>query len=110
MLGLMSQTMQCTTRRTEKQAGQEVSSSESSRLPRTIGIPFRQRRTADTLVRTFATKTGVLVMPEKGQEVVLNDIRNFLLSNSQTSIGEFTRPMLTGVLRVRRINATVRRS
>jgi|GEM_PF-4118941 len=49
-------------------------------------------------------------MPEKGQEVVLNDIRNFLLSNSQTSIGEFTRPMLTGVLRVRRINATVRRS
>jgi hypothetical protein len=64
-----------------------------------------QRRTADTLVATFATKAGVLVMPEQVREAVLLGIREFLVGNPETAAGEFTLPMLTGVLRVRRMNA-----
>jgi SAM-dependent methyltransferase len=69
-----------------------------------------QRRTADTLVATFATKAGILVMPEREREAVLLGIRNFLVNNPETSSGEFTLPMQTGVLRVRRLNTIVRRS
>ena len=64
-----------------------------------------QRRTADTLVATFATKAGVLVMPEQVREAVLLGIREFLVGNPETAAGDFTLPMLTGVLRVRRMNA-----
>jgi SAM-dependent methyltransferase len=67
-----------------------------------------QRRSADTLVATFATKAGVLVMPAQEREAVLLGIREFLVGNSETAIGEFTLPMLTGVLRVRRVD-TIRR-
>jgi len=69
-----------------------------------------QRRTADTLVATFATKAGVLVMPEQEREAVLLGIRKFLVGNPETAAGEFTLPMLTGVLRVRRMNTIGRRS
>jgi hypothetical protein len=50
--------------------------------PEQAEFPHGQRRTADSLVATLATRAG-------------------LLSRSETS-GEFTLPMLTGVLRVRR--------
>ena len=65
-----------------------------------------QRRTADSLVATFATKAGMLVMPEQEQEATLRRIRAFLASRPETAGGEFTVPMLTGVLRVGRVKTT----
>ena len=62
-----------------------------------------QRRTADSLVATLATRAGVLVMPREEQEATLGRIRAFLASRPETARGEFTLPMLTGVLRVRRL-------
>jgi SAM-dependent methyltransferase len=61
-----------------------------------------QRRTADSLVATIATRAGLLVMPEPEQQATLGRIRTFLASRPETAHGEFTVPMLTGVLRVRR--------
>jgi SAM-dependent methyltransferase len=80
-----------------------------SRLVAQFGSPEQtefshgQRRTAGSLVATFATKAGLLVMPEEEREATLNRIRSFLDSVSETAHGEFTLPMLTGVLRVRRL-------
>ena len=61
-----------------------------------------QRRTADSLVATFATKAGMLVLPEE-REATLGRIRAYLASRPETARGEFTVPMLTGVLRVCRL-------
>lgn len=74
-----------------------------------LGTPERadfmhgQRRTADSLVATLATKAGILVMPEQEQEATLSRIRAFLASRPETACGEFTLPMLTAVLRARRL-------
>jgi SAM-dependent methyltransferase len=62
-----------------------------------------QRRTADSLTATFATKAGMLVMPEEEREATLARIRAYLASRPETAHGEFTLPMLTGVLRVGRL-------
>ncbi|WP_261575007.1 class I SAM-dependent methyltransferase [Frankia gtarii] len=62
-----------------------------------------QRRSADSLVATLATRAGMLVMPEQEQEATLGRIRVFLASRPETARGEFTLPMLTCVLRVRRL-------
>jgi SAM-dependent methyltransferase len=62
-----------------------------------------QHRTADSLVATLATRAGMLVMPEQEREATLGRIRTFLASRPETARGEFTLPMLTGVLRVRRL-------
>jgi hypothetical protein len=70
--------------------------------PEQADFPHGQRRTADSLVATFATKAGMLVMPEQGRAVALGRIRAFLASRPETADGEFALPMLTGVLRVRR--------
>jgi SAM-dependent methyltransferase len=61
-----------------------------------------QLRTADSLVATLATKAGMLVMsaPERGAR--LERIRAYLASRPETARGEFTLPMLTGVLRTAR--------
>lgn len=69
--------------------------------PEQAEFPHGQRRTADSLVATLATKAGMLVMPEQKQEATLARIRAFLASRPETARGEFTLPMLTGVLRVR---------
>ena len=71
--------------------------------PEQAEFPHGQRRTADSLVATLATKAGILVMPEQEQEATLGQIRAFLASRPETARGEFTLPMLTGVLRVRRL-------
>jgi SAM-dependent methyltransferase len=71
--------------------------------PEQAEFPHGQRRTADSLVATIATRAGVLVMPEQEQEATLGRIRAFLASRPETARGEFTLPMLTGVLRVRRL-------
>ncbi|ONK16073.1 Methyltransferase domain protein [Streptomyces sp. MP131-18] len=66
-------------------------------------FPHGQRRTADSLVATIATRAGMLVMPAPEQETTLGRMRAFLASRPETARGEFTLPMLTGVLRVRRL-------
>ncbi|MEV8094536.1 class I SAM-dependent methyltransferase [Kitasatospora sp. NPDC085879] len=71
--------------------------------PEQAEFPHGQRRTADSLVATLATRAGVLVMPEEEQDATLGRIRAFLASRPETARGEFTLPMLTGVLRVRRL-------
>jgi SAM-dependent methyltransferase len=61
-----------------------------------------QRRTADSLIATLATRAGMLVMPEPERERTLGRIRDFLARTPESAHGEFVLPMLTGVLRVRR--------
>lgn len=70
--------------------------------PERAEFPHEQRRTADSLVATLATKAGMLVMPEQEQEATLGRVRALLASRPETARGEFTLPLLTGVLRVRR--------
>jgi SAM-dependent methyltransferase len=70
--------------------------------PEQAEFPHGQRRTADSLVATLATRAGMLVMPEQEREATLERIRAFLASRSETARGEFTLPMLTCVLRVQR--------
>ncbi|MEV4423764.1 class I SAM-dependent methyltransferase [Streptomyces sp. NPDC049602] len=71
--------------------------------PEQAGFPHGQSRTAETLASTLATRAGVLVMPEPEREALLGRIRAFLASRPETAEGEFTLPMQTGVLRVRRL-------
>ncbi|MER5381946.1 class I SAM-dependent methyltransferase [Streptomyces sp. NPDC002688] len=71
--------------------------------PEQAGFPHGQRRTAASLVATIATRAGILVMPEQEQEATLGRMRAFLVSRPETAHGEFTLPMLTAVLRVRRL-------
>jgi hypothetical protein len=62
-----------------------------------------QRHTADSLVAKIATHAGLLVMTELEREATLGRIRDFLASRPETAHGEFALPMLTGVLRSRRL-------
>jgi ubiquinone/menaquinone biosynthesis C-methylase UbiE len=71
--------------------------------PEQAEFPHGQRRTAGSLVATIATRAGMLVMPEQELEATLGRISAFLASRPETARGEFTLPMLTGVLRVRRL-------
>jgi hypothetical protein len=68
-------------------------------LPERAEFPHGQRRTAESLVATLATKAGMLVMPEPELEATLARIRAFLASRPETAHGEFILPMLTCVLR-----------
>jgi ubiquinone/menaquinone biosynthesis C-methylase UbiE len=72
-------------------------------LPEQAEFAHRQRRTAGSLVATLATRAGMLVMPQREREAELSRIRVYLASRPETRNGEFTVPMLTGVLRVRRL-------
>ncbi|MFD6638449.1 class I SAM-dependent methyltransferase [Micromonospora chalcea] len=71
--------------------------------PEQAEFPHGQRRTADSLVATLATRAGMLVMPERERMEALDRIRAYLASRPETADGEFTLPMLTCVLRVRRL-------
>ncbi len=66
-------------------------------------FPHGQRRTAGSLVATLATRAGMLVMPEVERRATLARIRAFLDGRPETAAGDFTLPMVTGVLRVRRL-------
>ncbi len=72
-------------------------------LPEQAEFAHGQRRTAESLVAALATRAGMLVMPEEEREAALARINTFLASEPETGDGEFTLPMLTGVLRVRRL-------
>ncbi|MCZ2264212.1 class I SAM-dependent methyltransferase, partial [Isoptericola sp. QY 916] len=65
-------------------------------------FPHGQRRTADSLVATLATRAGMLVMPEAERAATTGRIRAYLADRPETAQGEFTLPMRTGVLRARR--------
>ncbi|MEU2201086.1 class I SAM-dependent methyltransferase [Isoptericola sp. NPDC019482] len=65
-------------------------------------FPHGQRRTADSLVATLATRAGMLVMPEPERAATTDRIRAYLAERPETAQGEFTLPMRTGVLRARR--------
>ena len=71
--------------------------------PEQAEFPHGHRRTADSLVATLAPKAGLLVMPTREQAATLGRIRAYLAARPETARGEFTLPMLTGVLRVRRL-------
>ncbi|HEY3529688.1 MAG TPA: class I SAM-dependent methyltransferase [Nocardioides sp.] len=72
--------------------------------PEQAEFPHGQRRTADSLVETLATRAGMLVMPEREREARLGQIRAFLASRPETAASEFELPMLTCVLRTRRLS------
>jgi SAM-dependent methyltransferase len=71
--------------------------------PEYAEFPHGQTRTADSLVAALATKAGMLVMPDQERQDLLGRIRAFLASRPETASGEFTLPLLTCVLRVRRL-------
>jgi SAM-dependent methyltransferase len=71
--------------------------------PEQAEFPHGQRRSADSLVATLATRAGLLVMPEQERRATLSRIRAVLASRPETSSGQFVVPMLTGVLRVRQL-------
>lgn len=71
--------------------------------PEQAQFPHGQRRTADTLVHTLATRAGMLVMPAQERQERLRQIRDFLARCPETAGGEFDLPMLTCVLRTRRM-------
>ncbi|MGW7448891.1 class I SAM-dependent methyltransferase [Kitasatospora sp. NPDC054795] len=71
--------------------------------PEQAEFPHGQRRTAQSLAATLATKAGVLVMPEQERTALLDATHAYLADRPETGSGEFTLPMLTGVLRVRRM-------
>lgn len=62
-----------------------------------------QRRSVESLVATFSTKAGILLMSEAERGARLNRIRDYLAGRPETGAGEFTLPMVTGVLRTRRL-------
>jgi SAM-dependent methyltransferase len=66
-------------------------------------FPHGQLRTADSLVATLGTRAGMLVMPDEEREATLAQIRRYLATRPETSAGEFSLPMMTCVLRVRRL-------
>ncbi|MFB7469509.1 class I SAM-dependent methyltransferase [Kitasatospora sp. NPDC056184] len=71
--------------------------------PEQSAFPHGQRRTADSLVETLATRAGMLLMPEQERATRRSEIRAFLAGRPELADGEFTLPMLTGVLRTRRL-------
>ncbi|MEU8899642.1 class I SAM-dependent methyltransferase [Nocardia sp. NPDC048505] len=71
--------------------------------PEQAEFPHEQRRTAESFVAMLATRAGVLVMPEPQRQETLGRIGDLLASRPETAIGEFAIPMLTGVLRARRL-------
>ncbi len=71
--------------------------------PEQAEFPHGQRRTADSLVATLATRAGMLVMPDQELQATLGRMRAFLASRPETADGEFTLPLLTCVLRLRRL-------
>jgi SAM-dependent methyltransferase len=67
--------------------------------PERAEFPHGQRRTADSLVATIATHSRLLVMPDAERARLVDQIRAYLSARPETSSGEFTLPMVTGVFR-----------
>jgi hypothetical protein len=67
--------------------------------PERAEFPNGQRHTADSLVATLATHSRLLVMPDAERAQMLARARDYLSTRPETSSGEFTFPLVTGVLR-----------
>ncbi len=67
--------------------------------PERAEFPHGQRHTADSLVATLATHSRLLVMPDDERARLLAQVRAYLSARTETAAGEFTLPMVTGVLR-----------
>jgi SAM-dependent methyltransferase len=67
--------------------------------PERAEFPHGHRRTADSLVATIATHSRLLVIPDAERAQLLAQVRAYLSARPETSSGEFTLPMVTGVLR-----------
>jgi SAM-dependent methyltransferase len=61
-----------------------------------------QLRSADSLVAALATNSRILVMEEAERAKSLAAIRDFLDRQPETSVGEFTLPLITVALRAAR--------
>ncbi len=66
-------------------------------------FPNGQPRTPDSLVATIATHSHLLVIDASARSALLAHVSDFLHAHSQTRNGEFTLPMLTIAMRVRRL-------
>lgn len=66
-------------------------------------FPNGQLRTADSLVATIATHSNFLVMDSHERSALLAQVTDFLHTQPETSQGEFTLPMVTIALRVRKL-------
>jgi SAM-dependent methyltransferase len=62
-----------------------------------------QQRTADSLLASIATHSHLLVMDDVTRTEVLDRVGDFLHSRAETATGEFTLPLVTVVLRIRRL-------
>lgn len=62
-----------------------------------------QPRTADTLLASIATHSHLLVMNEAARADVLGRVGDFLQTCPETANGEFTLPLVTVVMRIRRL-------
>jgi SAM-dependent methyltransferase len=65
-------------------------------------FPHELRRTAQSLLATIATHSKLLTMNDAARTALLGRIADYLARAPETAAGEFTLPMLTGVLRARR--------
>lgn len=72
------------------------------RPPDRAEFPHELRRTAESLLATIATHSKLLVMDDEARTALLGRIADYLARAPETASGEFTLPMLTGVLRARR--------
>lgn len=60
---------------------------------------LHHRRTAGSLLAGVATHSKVLVMTPDERERLLSDVARYLASRPETADGEFTLPIITGVVR-----------
>jgi SAM-dependent methyltransferase len=65
-------------------------------------FPHGLPRTAESLLATIATHSKLLVMDDTARTALLGRVGDYLARAPETSAGEFTLPLLTGVLRARR--------
>ena len=70
--------------------------------PDRADFPHGLRRTGESLLATIATHSRLLVMDEEARAALLGRIGDYLGRLTETSAGDFTLPMLTGVMRARR--------
>lgn len=65
----------------------------------TSAFPHVQRRTIESLAKTFGTHSRMLVIPADEREAVLDRIRAYLAARPETAGGEFDVPLRTRVVR-----------
>ena len=66
-------------------------------------FPHVQRRTVESLAATFGTHSRMIVIPVEERMAALGRIRSYLLGRPETAGGEFDVPLVTKVIRARRV-------